>query len=301
MADKSWGDYSKGPVQDSFAHEKPLPTPCQETGLPQSQRFNQALPGPPQQLQGEISSTTKKLAEIIAALLLALLKLPMGSVNAAYTMTYAAVQYYQTPEEDVDEIDKIKPEVQEIKHQLKGICPEISKLVEKFSSFPKHSTVDMGIWERDLIFTRDRLAKCEIDIRFSQGLVNRLVSQAQTVVKTSQVIAGLLASAATAYWYYCAYIQDTSTQENQGESFMSEVWKGGPLILLSIFLMRKVYVCYKNAAQMLHEGSRVKRELEESMRCYMRCKVTLEETLPSFKEFVDKCYGGRSLKKVKSE
>ena len=131
MADKSWGDVSKEPVQDSHAHEKPLQTPRQETGVPQSQGFDRALPGPPQPLQGEISSTTKKLAEIIAALLVAMLNLPWGSVTTACTMTRAAVQFLQTPLEDVDEIDKMKPEVQEIKHQLKGIRPKISELVEK--------------------------------------------------------------------------------------------------------------------------------------------------------------------------
>ncbi|PFX23507.1 uncharacterized protein LOC111332882 [Stylophora pistillata] len=301
MADKSWGDVSKEPVQDSHAHEKPLQTPRQETGVPQSQGFDRALPGPPQPLQGEISSTTKKLAEIIAALLVALLNLPRGSVTTACTMTHAAVQFLQTPLEDVDEIDKMKPEVQEIKQQLKGIRPKISELVEKLSSFPNHPAVDLGKWELDLILTRDPLAKCGIDIHISQGLVSRLVSEAQTVVKTSQVITGILTSAAIGYWYYCAYVQDTSTHNTPAESSMSEIWKFCPFILFSIFFMRKVYVYYNNAAQIVREGKRIKRELEESRRCYMKSKVTLEETLPSLKEVVDRYDGGCFLKKIKSE
>ena len=70
------------------------------------------------------------------------------------------------------------------------------KIILQLSSFPNHPAVDLGKWELDLILTRDRLAKCGIDIHISQGLVSRLVSEAQTVVKTSQVITGILTSAA---------------------------------------------------------------------------------------------------------
>ena len=78
------------------------------------------------------------------------------------------------------------------------------------------------------------------------------------------------------------------------------VWEGGSLILVLIFLVRKAqehYIIY----QMLREGNQVKRELEESRCRYMKCKITLEETLPSLKEMVDKFDGGSSSPKIKSE
>ena len=81
---------------------------------------------------------------------------------------------------------------------------------------------------------------------------------------------------------------------------MPGVWEGGSLILVLIFLVRKAqeyYIIY----QMLREGKQVKRELEESRCRYMKCKITLEETLPSLKEMVDKFDGGSSSPKVKSE
>ena len=81
---------------------------------------------------------------------------------------------------------------------------------------------------------------------------------------------------------------------------MPGVWDGVSLILVLILLVRKAHEYYIND-QMVREGNRVKHELEESRRCYMKCKVTLEETLPSLKDMVDKFDGGSSSPKIKSE
>ena len=81
---------------------------------------------------------------------------------------------------------------------------------------------------------------------------------------------------------------------------MPGVWEGGSLILVLILLVRKAQEYYI-IDQMVREGNRVKHELEESRHCYMKCKVTLEETLPSLKEMVDKFDGGSSSPKIKSE
>ena len=72
------------------------------------------------------------------------------------------------------------------------------------------------------------------------------------------------------------------------------------MILVLILLVRKAQEYYI-IDQIVREGNRVKRELEESRHCYMKCKVTLEETLPSLKEMVDKFDGGSSSPKIKSE
>ena len=81
---------------------------------------------------------------------------------------------------------------------------------------------------------------------------------------------------------------------------MPGVWEDGSLILMLIFLVRKAQEYYI-IDQMLREANRVKRELEESRCLYMKCKITLEETLPSLKEMVDKFYGGSSSPKIKGE
>ena len=81
---------------------------------------------------------------------------------------------------------------------------------------------------------------------------------------------------------------------------MPGVWDGVSLILVLILLVRKAQECYI-IDQMVREGNRVQRELEESRRCYMKCKAILDDTLPSLKEMVEKFDGGSSSPKIKSK
>ena len=86
--------------------------------------------------------------------------------------------------------------------------------------------------------------------------------------------------------------------------------KGVSLVFLLVVVGLTVVFCKHNAqtflsfSQLTFECEEVKRELAESKRSYMKCKVTIEETLPSSKRVVDK-YKDVSpdnyLKKLKSE
>ncbi|XP_022794087.1 uncharacterized protein LOC111332885 [Stylophora pistillata] len=170
-----------------------MATPRQETGGPQSSEL--ALPRPPQEMESENPSAAKRLAEVIAALLVALFNLPGGSFTIFCTIARSAVQYFfQIPPINVEERDKVKLDGEEIKLRLKEISHEGNKLEEKFSNFPYHSAVNLIKWEWDLSIARDRLAKCGIDIHISQGFLGRLISDLQTKVKWTilQVITGLL-------------------------------------------------------------------------------------------------------------
>ena len=86
--------------------------------------------------------------------------------------------------------------------------------------------------------------------------------------------------------------------------------KGVSLVCLLVVVGLTVAFCKHKAqgfvsySQLAFECEQVKRDLAESKRSYMKCKVTIEETLPSSKRVVDK-YKDVSpdnyLKKLKSE
>ena len=84
---------------------------------------------------------------------------------------------------------------------------------------------------------------------------------------------------------------------------------GVSLVCLLVVVGLTVAFCKHKAqavlsySQLAFECEQVKRDLAESKRSYMKCKVTIEETLPSSKRVVDK-YKAVSpdnyLKKLKS-
>ena len=147
MADKSYKDFSKRPVQDSHDHEKPLPIPLQETGVPQGSEL--ALPGQPRQLQGEIPPWIIKLAHFIVFLLVFLLNLPVESFNIIYTMTRAAGPYFRIPHEVIEEMERMKHKEVEIRNQLKESCDEIDKLEKVIFHFQDTYSVILQILESD--------------------------------------------------------------------------------------------------------------------------------------------------------
>ena len=82
---------------------------------------------------------------------------------------------------------------------------------------------------------------------------------------------------------------------------IAQFWSFFRLLLLGFHARRLGRWFFDPGADFPREGKQVKRELEESRCRYMKCKITLEETLPSLKEMVDKFDGGSSSPKIKSE
>ena len=139
------GDFVKGSVQDSLDHKKTLPTPFQETGDRQVSEL--ALHRQPRGIKAENPSATKKLAEVIAALLVLLFDLPGGSFAIVLTTARTVVQYMQIPPVDIEGRDKMKCDVEEIQIIMKEICNDESKLKDKvnFHFQDTHSVILLNL------------------------------------------------------------------------------------------------------------------------------------------------------------
>ena len=123
------GDSVKGSVQDSLDDKKTLPTPFQETG---NRQVSELAPHrQPRGIEAENLSATKKLAEVIAALLVLMFNLPGGSFAIVLSTARTVVQYMQIPPVDIERRDKMKRDVEEIQLNMKQICNDETKLEDK--------------------------------------------------------------------------------------------------------------------------------------------------------------------------
>ena len=139
------GDSVKGSVQDSLDHKKTLPTPFQETG---DRQVSELAPIRQQRgIEAENPSATKKLAEVIAALLVLLFSLPGGSFAIVLTIAHTVVQYMQIPPVDIEGRDKMKRDVEEIQLNMKKICNDERKLKNKvnFHFQDTHSVILLNL------------------------------------------------------------------------------------------------------------------------------------------------------------
>ena len=132
-------DSLKGFDQDSLDHERPLPTPSQETGG--RQVSGRALHRQSQGIKAEIPSKTEMVAEIIAALLVLLFNLPVRSFAIGRTRARTAVQYLQTLPVDVKGRDKMKHDSKEIKCHLKKFA--MGKQIEGKGKFHFQDTLSV--------------------------------------------------------------------------------------------------------------------------------------------------------------
>ena len=123
------GNSVKGSVQDSLDDKKTLPTPFQETG---NRQVSELAPHrQPRGIEAENPSATKKLAEVIEALLVLMFNLPGGSFAIVLSTARTVVQYMQIPPVDIEGRDKMKRDVEEIQLNMKQICYDESKLEDK--------------------------------------------------------------------------------------------------------------------------------------------------------------------------